>query len=63
MPRFDDSSDAQQHIDHIEALILDGRLTEWVRSTDINFNTTAAEKLEKVMTALQELKDELDSAC
>lgn len=62
MTKFQDSIEATEHIDAMQAMLQDERLTEWVNATDRNFGTRAAHMLAVARAAVVDLYEELNKA-
>lgn len=62
MNKFEDSTQATEHMLALQAMLQDERVTHWMRVTDANFNTRAVFKLQVARAALEDLLDDLHSA-
>lgn len=60
---FQDSIEATQFLEKLQAMVNDPRLADWCASSDYNFDSKTCGKLAEASVAIAKLVDALDNAC
>lgn len=63
MENFEDSVEATEFVEKLQAMLNDKRLANWCKATDRNFDTLSSHPLAAAQHALSLMSRELDKAC